>query len=121
MFTPDADDIEEDEYDMSVDMWAVGAIAYRLLTNTMAFEKVTTLGRYVAKRQPFPMTQLEDAGVSKYGKELIERMMAPSPPSRPSAAEAMEHPWREEILAARPAVGITPIRFVTTRSVDFVY
>ncbi|KAK3385267.1 kinase-like domain-containing protein [Podospora didyma] len=67
-------------YSFSVDLWSLGAVAYKMLTNTNPFES-------------FPSLLLKECGVFDCGQELILKLMSPLPADRPTAALAARHSW----------------------------
>lgn len=73
----------------SVDIWAVGAIAFRLTSGRVPFEDLLSLCRYVGQSDPFPF----ENGISEKSNTFVARLMAPMPRDRPSASEALADPW----------------------------
>ncbi|VUC36619.1 unnamed protein product [Clonostachys rosea] len=94
-YTPDDDEDSDGDspYTVAVDLWALGALTYRLLTNQNVFAEPRMLGRYVGGRAPFPKTPLTIHSVSEACIRLLEKMMEPSPLKRPTAMEAIEDAW----------------------------
>ncbi|VUC21795.1 unnamed protein product [Clonostachys rosea] len=84
-------------YTVSVDLWALGAILYRLLTNEILFADPRDLAKYVTAGHPFPRTAALEFGASEACVEFLENIMARSPNSRPSSSEALRHPWLSEL------------------------
>lgn len=85
---------ENDEsYTVVVDIWALGAIAFRMLTNRNAFSEPRKLWNYVVLNQPFPEELLVEAGVTQACRDLLAKLMAAAPSMRPSAIMALSHPW----------------------------
>ncbi|CAI6089793.1 unnamed protein product [Clonostachys chloroleuca] len=84
-------------YTVSVDLWALGAIIYRLLTNETLFGDPRDLAKYVAAGHPFPRATASEHGASEACVEFLESIMARSPNSRPSSSEALRHPWLSEL------------------------
>ncbi|KAK3361781.1 kinase-like domain-containing protein [Lasiosphaeria ovina] len=80
-------------YTFSVDMWSLGAVAYKILTSTMAFENVAELFKYGFGMNSFPLKPLEEHGVSQSGQDFMIKLMSPAPENRPSASEAANHEW----------------------------
>ncbi|CAI6082732.1 unnamed protein product [Clonostachys chloroleuca] len=73
----------------SVDIWAVGAIAFRLTSGRVPFEDLLGLCRYVDQGDPLPF---ED-GISGGSITFVTRLLAPMPYDRPTASEALADPW----------------------------
>ncbi|CAH0055301.1 unnamed protein product [Clonostachys solani] len=73
----------------SVDIWAVGAIAFRLTSGRVPFEDLLSLCKYVGQGEPLPF---ED-GISEGSNTFAARLMAPMPHDRPTASEALTDPW----------------------------
>lgn len=84
---------KEETYTAAVDLWALGAIIYQLLTNQGAFSKPRRLWNYVLRKAPFPTRLLSEAGISKECSNFLEQLMAPAPGNRPSASQATLHAW----------------------------
>ncbi|KAK6292891.1 hypothetical protein J4Q44_G00363920 [Coregonus suidteri] len=81
-------------YSCQVDMWALGVIAYILLSGSMPFEddsrprlyRDILRGRYSFHGEPWP-------SVSNLAKDFIERLLGVDPSSRLTAIQALHHPW----------------------------
>ncbi|CAH0048914.1 unnamed protein product [Clonostachys solani] len=84
-------------YTVSVDLWALGAIIYRLLTNEILFGDPRDLAKYVTAGHPFPRATALELGANEACVEFLENIMARSPNSRPSSSEALRHPWLSEL------------------------
>ncbi|KAK4224559.1 kinase-like domain-containing protein [Podospora fimiseda] len=80
-------------YTCAVDMWSLGAVAYRMFTGTNAFEGLTELVEYVAGRLPFPIGNLKSQQMSATGLDFILKLMSPVMESRPAAMDAYRHRW----------------------------
>ncbi|KAF1837853.1 kinase-like protein [Decorospora gaudefroyi] len=79
------------EYTVAVDIWSLGEIVFRALTNEPPFR--TTLASYIRGTAPFPMRVLAFYGVSEEGCDLVKSLLEPMPSSRITAGEALDHPW----------------------------
>ncbi|GAB1317118.1 Serine/threonine-protein kinase ATG1 (Fragment) [Madurella fahalii] len=94
---PEALTFKEDtavtSYTSAVDMWSLGAVAYNILTNNLAFPNIRDMFLYTEGYRPFPSKPLVDHLVSDEGKAFIERLMVPSPRDRLSARSALKDPW----------------------------
>ncbi|KAJ4199955.1 hypothetical protein NW767_007935 [Fusarium falciforme] len=91
---PEALGVESDvTYSFPVDMWSLGAVAYRILTNASAFSCLSNMFRYASGMLEFPEEKLKFHNVSELGRNFIIKLMQPVPEDRLSAAQAMLHPW----------------------------
>ncbi|KAH8665589.1 kinase-like domain-containing protein [Ilyonectria robusta] len=91
----DDDDDGDPSYDLAIDIWAVGAMAFRMTTGRVPFPGKKDLTRYVLKDNSFPA---EDS-LSEAYTAFITQTMRPSARDRPSAKKALESPWiREQLL-----------------------
>lgn len=75
------------------DMWSLGAVAYKLLTNSTPFPNLMNLVSYVSGTGHFPTESLQANGVSEEGQDLLLSLMSPKPHDRPSAEACSNHPW----------------------------
>lgn len=81
-------------YSNLVDLWSIGCLAYVILTGYLPFEgqtqdqlyKNVLAGRYF--RQP-----LEAVCLSENGWKFLDALLQVDPEKRPSAKEALIHPW----------------------------
>jgi serine/threonine protein kinase len=108
-----ADSKEGDEsiFSFAVDIWAVGAITFRMVTGRLAFPPGRMLLDYVDGRSPFP---IEESTSPEYAKFVMETMAA-SPRQRPTSQRALSYKWiqMEEILM--PSLDTKPIpRYITS-------
>jgi len=90
------------EYTKSCDIWSIGVITYILLcgyppfygdTDNQIFESVRTA------RFDFPSPEWDE--ISDNAKGFISTMLKRIPSNRPSAAEALSHPWIKELTQVR--------------------
>ncbi|KAM5348917.1 hypothetical protein ACJ41O_008740 [Fusarium nematophilum] len=91
-------------YTYSVDMWSLGAMAYRILTCAMAFQSFDDLFQYVHGMLEFPMDPLASLGISERGQDFIINLMRPRPADRLSARSAASHPWITTLLPRQEEV-----------------
>lgn len=86
-----ADFSEEDErtFSLAVDIWSVGAIAFRMIVGNLPFPSKRKLSDYAMRGQPFPTE--ESLGLE--GTSFIMETMAASPRLRPTSQQALSHPW----------------------------
>ncbi|RSM03833.1 hypothetical protein CDV31_010299 [Fusarium ambrosium] len=87
----DPDSSEAPGYSLAVDMWALGAITFRIITGRVPFPSPVgrKLSRYVAHGGSFPPDEL----LSSECMSFIVSAMSRSPRDRPSAAKALRDPW----------------------------
>lgn len=85
-------------YNNAVDIWAVGAIAFTLLTGELPFpsQNRRALSKYVKGKAAFPMDKLQSKNVSSAGCAQIRMFMDPSPGRRPSTDASLRQAWLEE-------------------------
>ncbi|KAI8628209.1 kinase-like domain-containing protein [Xylariaceae sp. FL1651] len=80
-------------YTFAVDLWSLGAVIYRMLTNTIAFQNFAELFKYSKGELKFPIANIEACDISEHGQDFIAKLMSPMPDARLSAASACNHPW----------------------------
>lgn len=78
-------------YTLAVDIWAVGMIAWRMVTNRPAFSTQGDLVSYVFKEKP--LSSISTTALSTECNDFLERTLAISACLRPSSKEALQHPW----------------------------
>lgn len=88
------DDLNSPEapgYSLAVDMWALGAVTFRVVTGQVPFPSPVgrKLSRYIAHEGAFPANEL----LSSECRGFIVSVMSRSPRERPSAAKALTDPW----------------------------
>ena len=88
--------LQHGTYTLKVDCWSLGVILYILLSGTPPFSEDRKCGMNLrdqilnANYQLYP--QLFD-NISANAKDLISRLLKPSPDERISAEEILKHPW----------------------------
>lgn len=85
------DCVEDRTYSFEVDIWAVGVIAYRSATGVLPFgdNLRSKLYRYVRRSDAFPGSPL----LTDDSQSFMEWLMSRSPSDRPTAIQALAHPW----------------------------
>ncbi|KAN0067515.1 WD40-repeat-containing domain protein [Elaphomyces granulatus] len=79
----------------AVDIWAVGEIAFQMLTKRPTFKHLGLLSVYVNKPETFPSNLLLAAQVSQPGVQFILSIMHPIPSDRITAGSALRHRWMD--------------------------
>jgi serine/threonine protein kinase len=80
------------EYTDAVDIWAAGAIAYRLIAGCVPFT-VPALMKYCEDKTLFPCDPLFDCGLKSEGSRFLRQLLAAQPKDRPTASQALNHDW----------------------------
>lgn len=85
---------QKEPYDGKCDIWSLGTITYILLSGKMPFHGRNfkeTFGKIVKNHWGFS-GEIWDT-VSEGAKDFIKTMLTLDPKHRPSATEALKHPW----------------------------
>jgi serine/threonine protein kinase len=78
------------EYTNAVDIWALGCIVYRMMTQSVPFPDLLSLQNYVGGKLALSFDNLPSmAEAQAFAREL----MNPDPDKRPSASLALERSW----------------------------
>jgi len=90
---------ETSDYTNSVDIWSLGCVIFELLVGTRLFVSVGQVSRYFFKKWPFPEDELKRLSppTDNIGISLLKSMLQIHPERRPTAAEALSHPWLENL------------------------
>jgi serine/threonine protein kinase len=83
----------EENYTNSVDIWAMGCIAYRLLVGVVPFPQGKSLVKYCEDMSLFPQAGLLDNNVKREGYQFLRQLLSSHPSQRPTASQALKHPW----------------------------
>ncbi|KAK1143695.1 hypothetical protein N8T08_006095 [Aspergillus melleus] len=83
------------------DLWAVGEIAFQLVTKQATFKNLGMLFKYMSDLDMFPYDLLLAARVSESGQECIFSLMHPDPLHRATAELALQHTWFNEAPLSR--------------------
>lgn len=75
------------------DIWAVGCIAYFLLTQSVPFPDIRYIAQYWQGFALCPTSSLCEATLCDDGKDCLGNLLAVSPVSRPSATMSMSSRW----------------------------
>lgn len=81
-------------YDRSVDLWAVGVVAYVMLCGYPPFNGRNDAEIFDSIRSGYYVFSPDKwCNISENAKDFIQCLLQPDPMWRPSAEEAMSHPW----------------------------
>lgn len=83
----------------ATDMWALGVMAYFVLTKATLFSDRRALFRY--EEEPgkfFPTEILRTANVSSEGHAFIQEILEPNIEKRPDPTAACRHPWIQPLM-----------------------
>ncbi|KAH9890226.1 protein kinase-like domain-containing protein [Xylariomycetidae sp. FL2044] len=99
-------DGNERSYTLAVDMWSLGAVAYKMLTNEALFQNLNDLFRYTSGLLEFPASVLESYNITAEGKDFISSLVSPEPEMRPSSTSTSPHTWIIMTLASDRICGV---------------
>jgi ankyrin repeat protein/serine/threonine protein kinase len=77
----------------AADMWAVGVMAFRMLTGSGPFTSSPDVLRYSNHPDLFPQGRLDDHNVSPDGLSFTRASLFPSASERLTSPEALRHDW----------------------------
>ena len=89
-----APEVIEENYDEKCDIWSVGVILYMLITKKAPFEgkdKEKIMDKIV--EEDYNKNSRKLLEFSDEVKDLLNKLLEKNPEKRPSAMEALEHPW----------------------------
>ncbi|KAF1814101.1 kinase-like protein [Eremomyces bilateralis CBS 781.70] len=78
----------------AADMWALGEIAFRMLTGNATFKSEWELMEYYQQKRPFPSDQLPSSARGD-GEEFICNLIGMRPNMRMTTTQCLEHRWIE--------------------------
>lgn len=93
----DIDDDTYASYTNAVDIWAVGVIAFLILTGETLFRDRRRLASYANQKMEFPIDTLDRLSIGEDAINFVRISMAPKPQHRPNAKESLDHPWFQEM------------------------
>jgi len=77
----------------ATDIWAVGCMAFLMLTGSMPFPSLRELMFYSGNKEELSTSLLEEHRASSVAQEFIGSLLAPTPAQRPKAEDALDHTW----------------------------
>ncbi|KAI9022477.1 kinase-like domain-containing protein [Hyaloraphidium curvatum] len=77
-------------YSHNVDIWSVGCMAYELLEGRTPF---ATAPSFLELFRRIRSATFEPPRASPEAQDFVSRLLDPDPARRPSAVEALKHPW----------------------------
>lgn len=87
------DHVESSIYSFAVDLWSLGCLIYTVTTTKPPLQDFERYITFTSRGGPFPVEPLRSMGLSPRGISFIRALMAPLPDNRPSASDALRHPW----------------------------
>ncbi len=88
IYSPDSQD-DEGAFSLAVDVWAIGAITFRMITGQIPFPPGRKLSNYVVGGKSFLTGHI----MSPECTSFLLKTMAASPNHRPTSQEALSYPW----------------------------
>ncbi|KAJ3073554.1 hypothetical protein HDU99_001882, partial [Rhizoclosmatium hyalinum] len=85
--------LKKQQYGRKVDIWSTGVLAYQLLFEYLPFPAApakTTMSLFQSKPK---LTFPDMIPISSEGKDFISKLLADDPDNRPTASDALAHPW----------------------------
>lgn len=117
------------QYTEKVDIWAIGCLAFQLLTGHTPFEKSRSFEELYSKIAgadfQFPSNDTDHPPISEEARSFTTSLLALDPRQRPSAGQALVHPWLTSGLRENPrveeirATGLQRERALSGFSVEF--
>ncbi len=101
-----------DAFSLAIDIWAVGAIVYRLTTGHLAFPRPRDLFAYATNATSFPVESSQSPDCIKF---ILEAMHL-SPSKRPTAEQALGSSWTRACI--KPRLQLDPVTSVDMLDTD---
>jgi len=79
------------EYTVAVDIWSLGEIAFRALTNEPPFPR--GLASYIKNPSSYPRDTIDNLHLHGNASKFVWNLLRPMPADRPTAEAALRHPW----------------------------
>lgn len=86
----------EQDYGVKVDIWAVGIIIFRMLVGYTPFHPATSY------QEQIDFDECSWEHLSAESQDFVSQLLRLSPDKRPSAEEALHHPWFSPANSLRP-------------------
>ena len=97
-----APEIIQGNYSCKTDLWSVGVILHLMLTGVFPFQADKEEGGkdifYHIVNTPFDSTMIDEAPFSSEAKDLVKLLLQKEQNLRPSAEEALAHPWLTKFI-----------------------
>jgi len=110
--------VRGEAYDMSVDVWCIGVLAYNILTGLYPFvgDTAEEVLRNIAHAH-YAVTDDAWKSLSPEAKDFVRKLLKRDPAERPTIQELREHPWlRGETLPPIAVVGASALPARMTRT-----
>lgn len=88
----------------AADMWALGEIAFQMLTYEPTFKNMEHLSIYVRSPETFPSAVLRTHDVSEVAINFINSIMQPKPEDRKTTAKALVQAWMEPYTTGKTSI-----------------
>ncbi|KAK4182575.1 kinase-like domain-containing protein, partial [Podospora australis] len=85
--------VAEKGFPLAVDMWSLGALAFRMFAGRQFLTGVDDLREFVMDNTPFPSQELLSKGLSEVGTDFLQKLLLADPVSRLTASSADSHSW----------------------------
>ncbi|KAG9255484.1 calcium/calmodulin-dependent protein kinase [Emericellopsis atlantica] len=80
-------------YSVTVDIWAIGIIAYELLFKRHPFVNVKDILDYVTGAEELRFSGRSELGTTEVCLDFLRSLLTPNPVTRPTAGAANNHSW----------------------------
>lgn len=101
--------VRGENYTASVDVYAAGCIAYQLIVGRTPFEDSKTFSELYTRILTGDWCFPESVEVSDEFRDFVQQLMARDSLDRPSAVEALQHPWLAclEVVRTDSAISVS--------------
>jgi len=89
--------VNHQKYDLKVDIWSAGCVAYVMMTGKPPFFGSTKDEVYTAIKETEPDIDKNLASVSENARNFIKATLVKDPEKRLSAFDALQHPWLVDV------------------------